>query len=78
MSTMDPLSVMASVVGLLAGAGKVAGVLHKVKSTIIDAPESLGNLLSQINGLRICLAAVNQLFSRINSAASKLMSMIQV
>lgn len=75
---MDPLSVTASIVGLLAGAGKVAGVLHKLKNSIVDAPKSLSNLLSQINELRTCLSAVSQLLSEMDSAPSKRMSMIQV
>lgn len=52
---MDPLSVTASVVGLLAGAGKVIGVLYKVKSSVADAPNSLSHLLSQIEDVRTCL-----------------------
>lgn len=75
---MDPLSVTASVVGLLAGAGKVGGVLLWVKSSIVDAPGSLSNLLSQINDLAICLEAVNQLLTGIYSTPSKRISMIQV
>jgi hypothetical protein len=35
---MDPLSVIASVVGLIGAAGKVESVLLAVKTSILDAP----------------------------------------
>ncbi|CAG8956678.1 hypothetical protein HYFRA_00012222 [Hymenoscyphus fraxineus] len=75
---MDPISVTASVVGLLSGAAKIAGVLHKVKSSIVDAPKSLGILLSQINDLSTCLAAVDQFLTGIHSAPTNRFGMIQV
>ena len=75
---MDPLSVMASVVGLLAGAGKVATVLRKLKTSVVDAPVSIGLLLFQIEDISNCLSAVKLLLLEINSAPKRRVSMVQV
>jgi hypothetical protein len=75
---MDPLSVIASVAGLLAAAGKVASILSKVKSSIGDASQFLDQLLSQINELESSLSAVSKFLARISSAPRRRISMIQV
>jgi hypothetical protein len=75
---MDPLSVTASVVGLLAAAQQVAAILSKVRSGIVDTPRLIDRLLSQVNELEICLSSVNKLLARINSASTRRISLIQV
>lgn len=75
---MDPLSVTASVVGLLAGAGKVIGVLHKLKSSVGDAPDSFHHLLSQMKDLRICLLATKEFLKGIKAASAARASMIPI
>lgn len=75
---MDPLSVAASIVGLLAAAGKVSSILAKVKSSVSEAPQLLEQLLSQINDLQISFSAVDRFIATISSASRRRMSMIQV
>jgi len=75
---MDPLSVMASVVGLLAAAAQVVSALTTVKSSIKDAPRSMDLVLSQVNELAISLSAVHKLLLGINSAPKRRLSLIQV
>ena len=75
---MDPLSVMASVAGLLGAAGKVVSVLLAVKKSIIDAPRSMDQMLSQIKELEISLSAVQNFLLGVNSAPTGRISMIRV
>jgi hypothetical protein len=75
---MDPLSVTASVVGLLGAARQIASILYKVQSGLKDTPRSMHRLLSQINELRYTFDAVNHLLIGIDSAPRRRISMIQV
>jgi hypothetical protein len=75
---MDPLSVTASVVGLLGAARQIASILYKVQSGLKDAPRSMHQLLSQLNELRYTFDAVNYLLIGIDSAPRRRISMIQV
>lgn len=75
---MDPLSVMASVAGLLGAAGKVISVLAAVKRIISDAPKSLELALSQIRELEFTLAAVQSFLLGISSASRERTSLIRV
>ena len=75
---MDPLSVTASVVGLLGAAGKIASILSKVKSGLVEAPRLMDQLLSQIRELEACFSAVHQFLSGIISVPQRRTSMIQV
>ncbi|KAG4436220.1 hypothetical protein IFR05_008316 [Cadophora sp. M221] len=75
---MDPLSVLASVVGILAAASKVASTLSGIKSSLVDAPQTIDHALSQVNGVRIALSAIEKLLLGIDGAQSKRIAMIQV
>ena len=75
---MDPLSVTASVVGLLGAARQIASILYKVQSGLKDAPRSMHQLLSQLNELKFTFDAVNYLLIGIDSAPRRRISMIQV
>ncbi|KAF4634125.1 hypothetical protein G7Y89_g3974 [Cudoniella acicularis] len=75
---MDPLSVMASVVGLLAAAGQVASILSNVRSSIKEAPRSIDRILPQVNELQSCFSAIHNLLIGIETAPTRRISMIQV
>ncbi|KAH6682774.1 hypothetical protein B0J14DRAFT_574349 [Halenospora varia] len=75
---MDPLSVTASVIGLLAATGKVVSVLNKVKSSLGSASQLVDQLLSQIKEVEISLFAVDNLLVGIQSAPRRRIAMIQV
>jgi hypothetical protein len=75
---MDPLSVTASVVGLLMAAGSVASILSKVNTGISDAPQLMDQLLSQVNELEAIFIVVNKVLAGISEAPRRRISMIQV
>jgi hypothetical protein len=75
---MDPLSITASVVGLLTAAGSVASILSKVKAAIGDAPRLMDQLLLQVNELETVFSVVNQFLVGITEAPRQRTSMIQV
>jgi hypothetical protein len=75
---MDPLSVMASVVGLLAAAGQVTSVLSKVKSIIKDAPRSMDHTISEVKAVEISLSAIQKFLLGLSSAPRQRITMIQV
>ena len=57
----DPLSIAASVVGLLAAAGKICSVLSGFVSSVIDAPQSARDALAAASELRLVLEMVQGL-----------------
>jgi type II secretory pathway component PulJ len=75
---MDPLSLSASIVGLLTAASSVASVLLKVKSSISDAPQSMHHALSQVTELRVVLSAIDRLVSGMVVPRNGRLGMIQV
>lgn len=75
---MDPLSVMASVVGLVGAAGKVGSILLAVKKSISDAPRLMDEMISQVRELEIYLSAVQNFLLGMNSAPRGRISMIRV
>jgi hypothetical protein len=75
---MDPLSVMASVVGLLAAAGQVTSVLSTVKSSIKDAPRSMDHAISEVKAVEISLSAIQKFLLGLSSAPRQRITMIQV
>jgi hypothetical protein len=78
---MDPLSVTAAVVGLLAAAGQVASVLSKIKSSVSDAPSSIEQTFLYVKELQACFAAVHKFIVGATpgtSASQRRLSMIEV
>lgn len=75
---MDPLSVMASVVGLLTAAGAVASILSTVKSSISDAPRLLDHVLREVKDVEIVLSAIHKFLIGISSAPIRRIALIQV
>ncbi|KAL2069465.1 hypothetical protein VTL71DRAFT_14144 [Oculimacula yallundae] len=75
---MDPLSVLASVIGILAATTKVATALSGIKSSLVDAPRTIDHALSQVNSIKAALSAIEKLLLRYDSVDSKRIAMIQV
>ena len=75
---MDPLSVTASVVGLLAAAGKIAFVLSTIRSSLSHAPQSVDQLLSLVRELKICFSSVHNFLIGLSLAPKRRINMIQV
>lgn len=75
---MDPLSVMASVVGLLAAAGQVSSILSKVKSSIQDVPRSMEHVISEVKTFETSLSAIQIFIHELSLAQRQRIAMIQV
>ncbi|PQE13607.1 putative RAS-2 protein [Rutstroemia sp. NJR-2017a BVV2] len=76
--TMDPLSVMTSVAGLLGTAAKIGPILFAVSKSLIDAPRLMGQLISQVNEFEILLSAVHKFLLGMSLAPRRRISMISV
>jgi hypothetical protein len=75
---MDPLSVLASVTGLLAAVGSVMSKLTAIKSTLQDAPRFVDQILSEVGDLKTSLSAMHQLLGRLGSARQGRLALIQI
>jgi hypothetical protein len=50
----EPLSIIASIAGILTAAARAANILGRVK----DAPESISAVLTEVNHIKIVFAAL--------------------
>ncbi|RSL42666.1 hypothetical protein CEP54_015397 [Fusarium duplospermum] len=74
----DPLSIAASVVGLVAAAGKVYGVLSNFVSTAADAPSSAASVLVTVEQMKMTLSSVQSLIDSIESLDPSRKALIQL
>ncbi|RTE83512.1 hypothetical protein BHE90_001906 [Fusarium euwallaceae] len=74
----DPLSIAASVVGLVAAAGKVYGVLSNFVSTAADAPSSAASVLLTVEQMKMTLSSVQSLIDSIESLDPSRKALIQL
>ncbi|KAM6510059.1 hypothetical protein FALCPG4_017688 [Fusarium falciforme] len=74
----DPLSIAASVVGLVAAAGKVYGVLSNFVSTAADAPSSAASVLETVEQMKLTLSSVQSLIDSIESLDPSRKALIQL
>ena len=65
---MDPLSITASVTGLLTAVATVAITLRSIVTNVKDAPREVHSLLVEVDELQVAMAALNDFIHR----ASKL------
>jgi hypothetical protein len=65
---MDPLSVMASVVGLLTAAGNMSSILSTFVSGMKDVPRHIDHVLSEVKEMEIFLSAIQKFLLGITSA----------
>jgi hypothetical protein len=75
---MDPLSVMASVVGLLTAASNVSSILSAIKSSMKDTPQLVNHVLSEVKEVEISLSAVHKFLQGITSAPRRRIALIQL
>ena len=71
---MDPLSIIASITGILAAASKVASVLESVR----NAPESISDALTEVNHIKIVFTALRRFVERSQRLTPKRASLIQL
>lgn len=75
---MDPLSVAASIIGILAAAVKVAEILGPLVSMLKDTAKSAARIYAEVNSTKIILSALQALFDDLNSAPRRRRELIQV
>jgi len=61
----DPLSIAASVVGLVAAASKICSALSGFVSSAVDAPQSAQHVLTVVSDTRLALEMVQELIDAI-------------
>jgi hypothetical protein len=75
---MDPLSVTASIFGILAVTAKVGGLLHGTISTVKDAPRVLSALACEVQEVQAAFASLQILITSLSSKPSHRAALIQL
>jgi hypothetical protein len=75
---MDPLSVTASIVGILAAAGKIGELLHGTISTAKDAPSVILGIACEVEEFRAALSALQILLANLESTHTPRAALIQI
>ena len=74
----DPLSIVATVAGLLGTATNIYSVLSDFISSAVDAPNSARFMLAAVEEMKSALESVKQLIDTASSLPSKRKAMIQL
>ncbi len=74
----DPLSIAASVAGLLSVAAKISSVITSFISTVNDVPESARTALITVEGMRLTLTSVKHLIDKLSQLPKERKGMIHV
>jgi hypothetical protein len=75
---MDPLSITASIVGILAATAKVSESLHSTISTVKDAPLVLGVLNREVREFRVTLSMLQTLLVDLSSAPPQRTALVHI
>jgi hypothetical protein len=75
---MDPLSISASVAGLLALSGSIYSILARFTSSVNDAPRSAHLVMVAVEGMRMALSSVEQLIRTISAVPQRRKALIQL
>jgi hypothetical protein len=75
---MDPLSIVASVAGLLMAAGTLTSTLSTIRSTVSNARLSIDQIASEVNDVRTSLSAVQKFLLGLSSAPRRRVALIQL
>lgn len=75
---MDPLSVAASIVGILAAASKIYELLHTVVSSAKEAPHVVTALMVEVDHVRLAFESLQGLLLDLSSAPPRRTAMVQV
>jgi hypothetical protein len=71
---MDPLSIIASITGILTAAANVSNILGQVR----DAPESVSAVLTEVNHIKIVFTALQKFLDRSRRFAPQRAALIQL
>jgi hypothetical protein len=75
---MEPLSVAASIVGILAAAGKVAEVLGPVVTSLKEPSKTATAIYAEVSSAKIILSALQTLLDDLEQAPRRRRELIQV
>jgi hypothetical protein len=75
---MDPLSVTAGIIGILATATKLGNILHGTISTTKNAPRILLSLMSEVYEVQAALSSLHILIKDLSSARPHRAALIQL
>jgi hypothetical protein len=75
---MDPLSILASVAGLLIAAGTISSTLNNIRSSAGKAEQTIDQVASEVNDLRTCLSALQDFLVGLARAPRQRMALIQL
>ena len=74
----DPLSIAASVTGLLSVAGKICTIISDFISNVADAPNSARDALAAVEEMRMVLTSVRQVMDRLSRLPRNRKEMIHI
>lgn len=74
----DPLSVAASIIGIIAAAGKVAEILKPLVSSVKDTSKTARDIYAEVNSSRTILSALQKLFDDLNKTPRRRRELIQI
>ena len=74
----DPLSIAASVTGLLSVAGKICTIIYGFISSVADAPDSARAALAAVEEMKRILTSVRQVMDRLSKLPRSRKEMIHV
>ena len=74
----DPLSIAASIVGLIAATGKVYNAVSSLIATTAGAPSSAASTLEIVSDMRLTLAAVQSVIDSLDGVPSSRKGLIQI
>ncbi|KAI4162010.1 MAG: hypothetical protein LQ342_004322 [Letrouitia transgressa] len=75
---MDPISVSASILGLLGAAAKISEILTSLVSSSRSAPKNAQRLLNEVNDLRLCFCRLQDFVSGFQSGLESRRTMVMV
>jgi hypothetical protein len=71
---MDPLSIIASITGILTAAANISSILGRVR----DAPESISDVLTEVNHIKIVITALQKFLDKTHRFAPQRAALIQL
>jgi len=75
---MDPLSTAASIIGILAAAGKVVEIIGPIAINVKDTPRILTALHTEVTGIQVVLSSLQRLLDNLSDAPPARTSLIRL
>lgn len=75
---MDPISVSASIAGLITAAVQISALLKRLVENVRGAPQSAQNVLVEVNGIGLCLNQLQEYIQGTQSVSRSRASFIMI